>query len=347
MLRSAVCRLPHLTTLVLLSDSLDPQAAQQLPPTLRLLDAMFGEHWHPRDAGATLFDLRHLNAPHTLHWQTWDEGHRLEAVLPPSVTRLMVQGHLQRVSGAMGVRDVFLGPAEEGMCLAYTIDSSMRLLPSLCSADGPCRLVMLCSADSHWHRHDQIRQAAAAIGSASSLTHLRCRGLHFSGSLQPVDCCAELSRLPRLQHLCLDAWHRNPSDMLQWTALTSLSSLSLRNMNAVNNEVFAAVAGSLTGLRQLRLLLRPDAVTSYPQALSAIGTLTNLRGLVAYSPGYSMSDADLMLLSGLTQLIFSHVSAMAESCSAACKQQFLQGMPGLSEEHFGLCWPAKARYAWD
>jgi hypothetical protein len=172
----------------------------------------------------------------------------MEAVLPPSLTRLDVGGQLQRVVGATGLRDVALTHLVMGRSEADPDSCNLPLLLFLSSLAAPWRLKVVC--DTSRCTRDELRQAAAAIGAAKGLTCLHLEDDASEVPQQPAGLgwCAALSGLPRLH--ALDLWG-GAGGLLRLTALTSLRYLLLEGVDAAADGTVTALSASMTGLQQL------------------------------------------------------------------------------------------------
>jgi hypothetical protein len=344
-------QLPHLTLLES-GFGLTSEQLQQLPHSLQQLEFRLS----PAQVGAedAAADLAHLTAltslslpPATAQW-----------VLPDSLLTLYATGEC--------VRCAMLGRLA-GLLSASVLRPSVAWsepAADVLAAAGPCHATCNTHLQSleleHPHlcpelvkqlpRLPQLRwlvakvrssltepevaqllPVAAAVGRATALTGLEfCTvggGTRSAPWREVMDSAIKgIKGLTGLQKLNLRVPQAAETHLLQLTALTGLTNLDMNFSNeAVTDLVVVGLASKLQHLVKLELI---DCAIKTQACLAPIGALRDLQLLDLESEDFTLTDAGLMQLSGLTKL----TSLMLEEgmdVSRAAADAFLAVMPGL------------------
>jgi hypothetical protein len=171
--------------------------------------------------------------------------------------------------------------------------------------------------------------AAAALSACTSLTALVLQ----DGAPNSLPWSRHVAALTGLRELQFRSYGSEEQDLLQLTALTALTHLSLSCR--VNDIVAVALALNLTGLCHLGLGC--EGLTS-ASVLPVAAKLLGLRhfDLVSWFGdnnslmfSKAITPAVLSQLLPLTQLSYLHLP-LGAACPSEARQQFLDSMPGLS-----------------
>jgi hypothetical protein len=145
---------------------------------------------------------------------------------------------------------------------------------------------------------------SSALAAATQLTCLRLVRFHGSSSRpaprsvdESVALCRSLCQLPSLCDLEVSRFKLQPADVLQWTALSGLTSLKIRFCASMGDTAAAALACKLTRLRKLEL--RGCGLQS-PVLWPAFAACTGLHSLDLAHNQLHVSFDTLMLLTSLT-----------------------------------------------
>jgi hypothetical protein len=316
---AGIGQLTQLTSLVL--GPVHPAGLQLLPASLQRLALM--EQAAATAAAAVAaraqLDLTHLTALTTLHIMCTDNVTAVQ--LPAGVSCLDVLTGSIRLTGPHMALRVKLA--------SVTRTSDLLILQDLSTQQQPWRLEL--RAPSHT-AFDAA--AAAALSACTSLTALVLQ----DGAPNSMPWSQHVAALTGLRELEFRGYESEEQDLLQLTALTALTHLSLSCR--VNDTVAVALALNLTGLCHLGLGC--EGLTS-ASVLPVTAKLSGLRHLDLASwcadndsPSVSkaLTPVALSQLLPLTQLSYLQLP-LGAACPSEARQQFLDSMPGLSSIETG------------
>jgi hypothetical protein len=347
---SAVGQLTALTFLKI--TGMTPVGARHLPQSLQQLvlegtnkdtstdSSSSSPETHCISAGSDLMSLTHLTALSSLLWHSEPCGgdHEVpDLALPLQPLELNAEGQLQLV-GPHNLSRATILPSWRGRPAHNDLDVLLQLPshPHTQSLD-----LNLCCLYEVSPENGGFQKICTALGGLTNLTSLVYRGteLWASNKLYNVQLLQHLSKLPLLVDVELfvnmpvvdeSVVDAEPSSMLQLSALTSLTRLSV-DVCDLDDVAATAVAVNLTRLQQLDL---SSGMLNYA-ALPAIAQLTGLRSLVLHphNKAPELTSADLQQLAALTLLTQLHLPCAQPS--EADKQQFLACMPSLIRHWLG------------
>jgi hypothetical protein len=190
------------------------------------------------------------------------------------------------------------------------------------------------SLELHATRHSAFDAAAgAALSACTSLTALVLR----DGGRDSLPWSRYVAALTGLRRLELNTYESEEQDLLQLTALSTLTHLSLSC--DVNDAVAVALALNLTGLCHFELscgVLKTAGVLPVAAKLSGLRHLHLMQRRVEDGSctefSKALTPAVLSQLLPLTQLSYLGLP-LGAACPSEARQQFLDGMPGLSCLH--------------
>jgi hypothetical protein len=174
------------------------------------------------------------------------------------------------------------------------------------------------------------RQLLDAIEHTTGLRRLALRG-KSRAILPGISLHQHLVKLPLLQSLSLDRVDVPSDDAVHFTALTALTVLELEGCCPMGDLSVTAIACRLTGLIELSLRsCGLHGIGLWP----AVASLVGLRHLLVDSEDTGepfLTDLSLHLLAPLTNLMYLGVNGEQMWTTQDVCQQFLSGMPHLTE----------------
>lgn len=206
--------------------------------------------------------------------------------------------HLVSLNVSAGLRVEGLKSVDE-VDLAATTPSQLGLLQDLLRIQRPSRLQLWLRVAAVPGCLVAMQQAASALGGCSNLT---CLEVDCRDDVSGVPWCSEIAKLSCLQSLSItDLNHQSPSHWLQLTALSGLHTLSLLNVEGMDDFVACSLLGRLRGLQDLEVMgesLQTMAV------LGCVTLLTNLTSLWldCWKPDVGVDSHHLQALKPLTNL---------------------------------------------
>jgi hypothetical protein len=174
-----------------------------------------------------------------------------------------------------------------------------------------------------------------ALATATQLKHVYIHRFHKSSSRtapkaldDSVLLCESLRQLPGLRTLHVSCFKLQPADVLQWTALSGLTALTVMHCSSVGDTAAAAaLACKLTGLEMLEL--RNCGLES-PVLWPAFAACSGLHSLCLAGNQLSVKFDTLMLLTSLTQLTMLDLKDLPNEMTEGERESFVQAFEALN-----------------